>query len=162
MQNAKDSFYIALRNRLAVVNPSRTILLRGVQRPGIVVEEAEADAMEWMNDVFTLRWTEIAVMEELPSVLWSMQCAVYYATSGSQPNVGLDRGRAMAQMDFELSSMLAPALTPKENYTVTPAVTMQTQVFWGNPIFGALDTVREQLLRTATVTVYAFEEPEER
>jgi hypothetical protein len=109
MQNAKDSFYIALRNRLAEVNPSRTILLRGVQRPGIVVEEAEADAMEWMNDVFTLRWTEIAVMEELPSVLWSMQCAVYYATSGSQPNVGLDRGRAMAQMDFELSSMLAPA-----------------------------------------------------
>jgi hypothetical protein len=48
------------------------------------------------------------------------------------------------------------------NYTVTPAVTMQTQVFWGDPVFGALDTVREQLLRTATVTVYAFEEPEER
>jgi hypothetical protein len=162
MQNAKDSFYIALRNRLAEVNPSRTILLRGVQRPGIVVEEAEAAAMEWMNDVFTLRWTEAAVMEEMPSLLWSMNCQVYYASSGSQPNVGLDRGRAMAQMDFELASMLTPARTPKVNYTVTPAATMQTQVFWSDPVFGALDTVREQLLRMVTVTVFAFEEPGER
>jgi hypothetical protein len=42
MQNAKDSFYIALRTRLAALNPERTILLRGTKRPGILVEEAEA------------------------------------------------------------------------------------------------------------------------
>jgi hypothetical protein len=28
MQNAKDSFYMALRTRLAAINPERTILLR--------------------------------------------------------------------------------------------------------------------------------------
>jgi hypothetical protein len=162
MQNAKDSFYIALRNRLAAVNPSRVISLRGVQRPGIVVEEAEAAAMEWMNDVFTLRWTAASVMSELPNLLWSMECEVYYASSGTQANTGLDRGRAIAEMDFELTSMMAPAATPKVDYAVTPAVTMQTQVFWSDPVIGALETLREQLLRVVTVTVYAFEEPGER
>ena len=42
MQNAKDSFYMALRTRLTAINPERTILLRGAVRPGILVEEAEA------------------------------------------------------------------------------------------------------------------------
>ncbi len=162
MQNAKDSFYIALRNRLAVVNPSRSISLRGVQRPGIVVEEAEAAAMEWMNDVFTLRWTAASVMSELPCPLWSMDCEVYYASSGSAANAGLDRGRAMAEMGYELSSVLCPAAATKMNYAITPAVMMQTQVFWSDPVAGALETLREQLLRSVTVTVYAFEEPTER
>jgi hypothetical protein len=38
MQNAKDSFYMALRTRLATINPERTILLRGALRPGILAE----------------------------------------------------------------------------------------------------------------------------
>ena len=32
MQNAKDSFYMALRTRLTTINPERTILLRGAVR----------------------------------------------------------------------------------------------------------------------------------
>ena len=31
MQNAKDSFYLALRTRLAAINPERTVLLRGAK-----------------------------------------------------------------------------------------------------------------------------------
>ena len=34
MQNAKDTFYMTLRDRLAAVNPARTMVLRGVTRPG--------------------------------------------------------------------------------------------------------------------------------
>ncbi|MDE3162438.1 MAG: hypothetical protein KGL64_04180, partial [Acidobacteriota bacterium] len=56
MQNAKDSFYMALRTRLAAINPNRTILLRGALRPGIFVEEAEAPYAQLPNDVFVLRW----------------------------------------------------------------------------------------------------------
>jgi len=56
MQNAKDSFYMALRTRLAAINPERTILLRGAVRPGILVEEAEAPFSQLPNDVFVLRW----------------------------------------------------------------------------------------------------------
>jgi hypothetical protein len=36
MQNAKDSFYVALRTRLVAINPERTILLRAAVRPGIL------------------------------------------------------------------------------------------------------------------------------
>jgi len=46
MENAKDTFYITLRNRLTSVNPNRTMLLRAVRRPGILVEEAEAPVAE--------------------------------------------------------------------------------------------------------------------
>ena len=56
MQNAKDSFYMALRTRLTTINPERTILLRGAVRPGILVEEAEAPFSQLPNDVFILRW----------------------------------------------------------------------------------------------------------
>ncbi len=56
MQNAKDSFYMALRTRLTAINPERTILLRGAVRPGILVEEAEAPFSQLPNDVFVLRW----------------------------------------------------------------------------------------------------------
>ena len=41
MQNAKDTFYVTLRDRLAAVNPARTMLVRGVIRPGLLVEENE-------------------------------------------------------------------------------------------------------------------------
>ena len=52
MQNAKDSFYMALRTRLASINPERTVLLRGTVRPAILVEEAEAPFSQLPSDVF--------------------------------------------------------------------------------------------------------------
>jgi hypothetical protein len=39
MQGAKDSFYMALRSRLAVLNPARTMVIDGVTVPAIVVRE---------------------------------------------------------------------------------------------------------------------------
>ncbi len=56
MQNAKDSFYMALRARLVTIDPARTILLRGAVRPGILMEEAEAPFSQLPNDVFVVRW----------------------------------------------------------------------------------------------------------
>jgi hypothetical protein len=35
---------------------------------------------------------------------------------------------------------------------------MKTFVFWTEPTFREAETLRDQLLRTATVTVFAFEE----
>ena len=67
MQNAKDSFYMALRTRLATINPERTILLRGAVRPGILVEEAEAPFSQLPNDVFVLRWLGMAADVDLAS-----------------------------------------------------------------------------------------------
>jgi hypothetical protein len=161
MQNAKDSFYLVLRNRLAVLNPARRIQVRGVTRPGIVVEEAEAPMAEPLPDVFTLRWAGLTAMEELPSMLCGMVCEVLYSTSGSQGNAGLDRGRAMAQMDRELLDLLTPMYTPKVDYTATPSVTMQTNVFWTEPVAKPSVVKRDLLSRVVTVTVFEFEEPGE-
>lgn len=161
MQNAKDSFYITLRNRLALLAPGRVVTLRAVQRPAILVEEAEAPTGELVNDCFVLRWTAQAVVDGLSASLTSMECEVHYASSGSQTNAGLDRGRAIAAMDAELMTILQPFCSPKMNYTVTPAAAMQTNIFWTEPAFKALTTVRDQITRVATITVFAFEEPGE-
>jgi len=39
MQAAKDSFYMALRTRLAALNPTRTMVIDGVTVPAIVARE---------------------------------------------------------------------------------------------------------------------------
>lgn len=158
MQNAKDTFYITLRNRLATVNPERTMTLRGVVRPGILVEEAEAPAAQLPLDVFVLRWTKLAADTQLPSILATMTCEIHYATSGTQANLGLDRGRALEEMDDELLRMLCPASTPKMDYAQSPAAQMGTNVFWSPAVFAAEVTTRERVGRVATVEVFAFQE----
>ena len=158
MQNAKDSFYVALRTRLATVNPERTILLRAAVRPGILVEEAEAPFSQLPTDVFVLRWTAMGLEQDLPSSLAAMECEVLYATLGSQSFGGMDRGRALSEMDEELAAILSPYWTAKFNYTTTPATELQTNVFWDEPVFEPLTTVRDRLTRSARVTVYAYQE----
>lgn len=161
MQNAKDSFYIALRNRLAQINPQRIVMLRATQRPGLLMEEAEAVVPETPNDVFVIRWTDASLDTTLDSVLEKQTCEISYATSGSSGASGLDRGRALAEMDRELQSMTSPLYTQKYRYAVTPAVAMQTQVFWSTPRLGAVMSLRDRLTRIATVDLFSFQEPGE-
>jgi hypothetical protein len=158
MQNAKDTFYIALRNRLAAANPERTMTLRGVVRPGILVEEAEAPTAQLPLDVFVLRWTKLAVDTQMASILAHMTCEIHYATAGTQTNAGLDRGRALEAMDDELLRMLCPPSTVKMNYTQTPAEQMNTNIFWSPVAFAAETTTRERVDRVATIEVFAFQE----
>ncbi len=158
MQNAKDTFYIALRNRLNLLNPLRTIVIRAVQRPGIIVEDAEAPEAELMNDVFTLRWTSLAILEDVSACMSSIGCEIEYATSGTQAASSLDRGRAIAEMDRELLMILEPKRAQKVNYTSMPASVLQTQVFWSEPQFGKLTICRNQLRRLTTTQVFSFQE----
>src|SRR5579863_2004173 len=113
MQNAKDSFYMALRTRLTTVNPERTILVRGTVRPGILVEEAEAPFSQFPSDVFVLRWLGLGTDLNLDSALVAAECEILYQTCGCQSFGGLDRGRTLSAMDGELVAMLQPFSTPK-------------------------------------------------
>jgi len=158
MQNAKDSFYMALRARLAAINPERTVLLRGAVRPGILVEEAEAPFSQLPNDVFVLRWLGLGVDTDLGSTMTAEECEILYQTCGTQSFGGLDRGRSLSEMDKELVAMLQPFYTPKLNYTATPAAAMLTQVFWDEPGFGPIMVQRDQLSRSAKVMVYSYQE----
>ena len=158
MQNAKDSFYMALRTRLTTINPERTILLRGAVRPGIVMEEAEAPFNQLPNDVYILRWLGVGVDVDLASTMAAEQCEILYQTCGTQCFGGLDRGRLMSQMDEEVTAMLQPFHTPKLNYTATPPAAMLTQVFWDEPGFSPLTTQRDRLSRSANVMLYSYQE----
>jgi hypothetical protein len=161
MQNAKDSFYMALRNRLTVVNPERTIMLRGAVRPGILVEEAEAPFTQLPTDVFVLRWAGLGADVDLASTLVAEECEILYQTCGSQSFGGLDRGRALSQMDEELVAMLQPFWTPKLNYSATPPAALLTNVFWDEPVFTPCVTQRDRIGRSAKAMVYSYQEPGE-
>jgi hypothetical protein len=158
MQNAKDSFYMALRARLAIINPERTTLLRGALRPGILVEEAEAPFSQLPSDVFVLRWIALGADLDLGSAMVAEECELLYQTCGTQAFGGLDRGRSLGAMDEELIAMLQPFYTPKLNYSVQPVATMLTQVFWDEPGFGPIAVQRDRLSRSAKVTVYSYQE----
>jgi hypothetical protein len=158
MQNAKDSFYIALRTRLIAINPERTILLRGAVRPGILVEDAEAPFSQLPNDVFVLRWLGLAVDMDLASAMAAEECEIVYQTCGTQSFGGLDRGRALSEMDEELTAMIQPFYTAKLNFTAQPPSAMLTQVFWDEPGFGPITIQRDRLTRTAKVSVYSYQE----
>jgi hypothetical protein len=149
---------MALRTRLAALNPERTILLRGAVRPGILAEEAEAPFSQPPNDVFVLRWLGLGVDFDLGSTMAAEQCEVIYQSCGTQSFGGLDRGRSLSEMDEELTALVQPFWTPKLNYTTTPPAAMLTNVFWDEPGFGPIVTQRDQLSRSAKLTVYSYQE----
>ena len=158
MQNAKDSFYMALRARLASINPERTVLTRGALRPGILVEEAEAPFNQLPPDVFVLRWLGLGTDPDLASTLVAQECEILYQTCGTQNFGGLDRGRTLSTMDAELVAMLEPCNAPKLNYAAQPPVTLLTQIFWSKPGFAPVLTQRDRVSRSAKVTVCSYQE----
>jgi hypothetical protein len=162
MQNAKDTFYMALRDRLAAVNPARTMVLRGVTRPGSLVEENELVSAVQPVDAFCLRWTGLRVNSRATLALVSMQCEVQYCTDGSAGNGGMDRGRLLAGMDAELVAAVnaAPQNVLKSAFVAGDpnGTAMGTNVFWGDVVFGAVAVENERLARVATVDVFAYQE----
>jgi hypothetical protein len=164
MQNTKDTFYTTLQSRLAALNPARTIVLRGVTRPGTLVDENELPTAIVPTDAFRLQWTGLQVNTASPLPWISLECSIRYATDGSEANGGMDRGRALSAMDAELAAALsaAPHAVPKMDYTATPPAQMPTNIFWSDPVFSATTTRNERLERTATVQVFGYQEAGER
>jgi hypothetical protein len=158
MQNAKDSFYMGLRARLAALNPQRNIMLRGAVRPGILVEEAEAPFTQLPSDVFVLRWLALGTDINLDAPMMAAECEIVYQTCGCQSFGGLDRGRVMSAMDQELLSILQPFFTPKLSFIATPPAPMLTRVFWDEPVFGPITTQKDRLSRSVKVMVYSYQE----
>lgn len=164
MQNAKDTFYLTLQSRLATLNPARTIVIRGVLRPGVLVDENELPTASIPVDAFRLDWTTLHVDNAGPLPLVTMECSVRYATDGDSGNGGMDRGRHLAAMDAELSVALreTPHTVRKMNYSAAGSgmapTAMGTNVFWADAEFGAAKAIGERLERTATVQVFAYQE----
>lgn len=159
MQRAKDTFYVALRNGIAAANPERTVAVRGVLRPAVVVEENELDSAELTTEVFRLRWTELSMDMTGTVPMARMRCEVKFETAGTAELSGMDRGRVLSAMDWELCSALSGEVqsAPKMDYTGATPVPDGTQIFWSDPTFGATAIVGDRLGRTAIVEVWSVE-----
>lgn len=155
---------MTLQNRLAKLNPVRTIVVRGVVRTATLVEENELTTAYVPVDAFRLQWEGLQVDNSGALPLVAMHCSIQYATEGTSGSGGMDRGRLLAAMDAELATALnsKPRTTPKMNFAMaganTSATAMGTNVFWSDLLFGAAKTVGERLERTTTVQVYAYQE----
>ena len=88
MQNAKDTFYVTLRDRLAAVNPARTMVLRGSDAAWGVVEENELASAYDPADVFNLRWSWAAGGFDGALPLVAMGCEIRYARMGVRGMAG--------------------------------------------------------------------------
>lgn len=160
MQNAKDTFYVTLRDRLAGLNPARTAVVRGTVRPGLLVEEAELASAVELTDVFCLRWLTAKVEMQGAMPLVTLGCEFRYATDGTSDHAGMDRGRLLAGMDAELLTAVgqAPQNAPKSTFVSGAAVALNTKVFWSDVVFLPAVVKNERLERTATVTVWSYQE----
>jgi hypothetical protein len=158
MQNAKDTFYLALRGRLATLNAARAITIAGTTRPGILVEENETPTMQMPSDVFVLRWTGAGLLTQLPAAVEMQSCEISYWTRGSDTNMDMDRGRLLTEMDAELAAMLQPQWSPKLTVSGQSDLPMDTNIFWLDAVFGATKRDGERLVRSATVQVFSLQE----
>jgi hypothetical protein len=164
VQNAKDTFYEMLRSRLVALNPERTIVLRGLVRPGVLVEENELLSAVTLPDCFRLRWSVSQVDARGALPLMTLQCAIDYETAGTSMNGGMDRGRALAAMDAELQSVVngVPKNLVKTNYAGLAngkaSAVMSTSVWWSEVGFGETAIKDDRLARTATVLVMSYQE----
>jgi hypothetical protein len=161
MQYAKDSFYIALRDRLAALNPGRTVVVGGLIRPAVLVDENEpANSAPPLPNAFHLTWGNPEFVKGAESArrpLMKIDCRIFYRAGGAQP-AAVDRGRALAALDSELLRLVSPPRTPKCDCTHTPPVSLGSTVFWGLPEFGALESAPDELKRTTRLTVFFFSE----
>jgi hypothetical protein len=158
MQNAKDTFYMALRGRLATLNPDRTVIVRGAFRPAVVVHENELSTDTPLFDTFMLVWTSATIDVTEPLDLIGAVCAITFATRGTPELSGMDRGRVLETLGHELRAMLLPAVAVKQDFTGDTPVTEGTNVFWSEPVFGDASESDGVMTRVATVHIFALAE----
>jgi hypothetical protein len=136
MQAAEDSFYMALRARLAALDPARTLIIDGVAVPGIVVREnMEPRFNEAQAGVFYIDWGQILIAESSRPML-GIECSIWYASEGSSGGTGVDRGRMLAEMDVELLRICDPPHTEMIDYSQTPSADLGSGIFWTVPELG--------------------------
>ena len=170
VQSLKDTFYATLQGRVAAGNPARTVVIRGTVRPGVLVSENELPgaALDGISppDAFCLRWTQLRVDTHAALPLVTQLCEIRYATDGTTGMAGMDRGRSLAQMDYELR--VAVGMQPQSAQQLVIAeiagggastgTASGTNVFWGDVSFKPAVMRGERMERTAEVEVFCYGE----
>ena len=159
MQRARDTFYIVMRDGVSRVNAQRTAVVRGVVRPGVLVEENEEPTAVPMPDVFRLRWAGVAVDTTGTVSLVKLRCEVLYETAGSEAAGRLDRGRLLGGMDAEIRAVLSGETqsAPKMDFSEGTPLLEGTRIFWSDPAYAATEIRGERVGRTVSVDVWSVE-----
>jgi hypothetical protein len=158
MQSAKDSFYMALRTRLATVNPDRK-LPDNSSRPAIIVAENETPCTAQQLNTFCIRWGATTPAQPFlgaSRVLTALACEIDYASCGDDS--ALNAGRTLTALDTELMRICAPVQTPKLRYAADATTDLGTNVFWTSPRLESLVVDSSVLRRKAILTVFFFPE----
>jgi hypothetical protein len=137
MQFAKDSFFLALQERLAGLNPARTVTVNGATIPAVVVvENSSPSCVAPQPNTFYIEWgaADVAGGHAGNGALMSLDVVISYYTMGSVASM-VDRGRLLAQLDDELLGICQPLNTEKLDYTQSPSADLGTRVFWSQPSF---------------------------
>jgi hypothetical protein len=137
MQFAKDSFFLALQERLAGLNPGRTVTLNGTMVPAVaVVENLPPSSAEPEPNTFYIEWgaAEVVAGRAGSGALMSLNAVISYYSFGSVESM-VDRGRMLAQLDNELLNICQPPSTEKRDYRQSPSADLGTRVFWSQPAF---------------------------
>lgn len=170
MQFAKDSFFLALQERLAGLNPGRTVTLNGTSVPAVaVVENLTPSFAEREPNTFYIEWgaAEVVAGHAGSGELMSLNAVISYYSFGSVESM-VDRGRLLAELDDELLSICQPSSTEKRDYSQSPSADLGTRVFWSQLSFseGKKSAVTDdaeshqdaRVERKARLTIYFFSE----
>ncbi|HVJ05410.1 MAG TPA: hypothetical protein VM578_07045 [Candidatus Saccharimonadales bacterium] len=158
MQAAKDTFLRTLADRLAVVNPSRTLTLDGASRPAVIALENEDTALGNSEpETFQLSWEGASQVPDGSSLMY-MDCKLSYGSRGTDDMLRTDRGRILTAMDCELLLLCRRRSAAKCDYAQTPPLPLGTKIFWSQPVMATPSEVDGMLMRTATIRLFFFSE----
>lgn len=156
MQEAKDTFYITLRDRLAVVNPARTAVVRGVIRPAVIVDENELPSIEDDQGIFHLVWGPLTTISSGDNPLDMLTCEIRYRSTGEDALSAWTRGRELDAMDLELSAMLSPSTEKLRRFTTNGSIAAGTNLFWCENAARSFSHQGRVLERTAKIMIMAY------
>lgn len=163
MQAAKDSFYIALRDRLVARDPDLKITVDGATRPAIVVLENEPpSSVPLQNGAFYLKWGDAEAAYASNSSLMKMKCTICYTSQGDPETGEVGRGRDLGALDADLLGICAPPRTHKFDYSSGSAVDAGSDIFWSAPELAWAKTEAVQVGREARINVFFYPEVSER
>lgn len=135
IQAAKDSLYVALRDRLQTLNPNRIAQIGGTTRIAIAMEAAlQSEADKTIPGVFYLSFGQdetVANAAAPGSAMVKVHCAVRY-TMATLPNTHLEAD--LSQMDAELLAAMIPTSTALSDYAQTKVTALGDRVFWTMPV----------------------------
>jgi hypothetical protein len=163
MQNTKDSFYAALRDRMAAQFPTQTMTIGDEVRPAILVTENEIQsAAPEPSGVFYLRYGVAGAADGSAGAkpLLKMAVEVAYSSSGSDELSFQDRGRELAKLDDILLAIATPPRSALRDVSQSPVLDLGAQIFWTRPELGEVKESKGELHRVASLNVFWFAEGE--